>query len=108
MKALEEERQKGLIGHSLDAKVSIKPKNERIKKVLESSSSFLEEFFIVSQVEISDDVDGIEGEEVVVNVERANGRKCQRCWKYHPDVGKDPEYPDVCPRCSAVLRGERK
>ena len=108
LKALEEERQKGLIGHSLDAKVSIKPKNERIKKVLESSSSFLEEFFIVSQVEISNDVDGIEGEEVVVNVERANGRKCQRCWKYHPDVGKDPEYPDVCPRCSAVLRGERR
>jgi len=108
LKALEEERQRGLIGHSLDAKVSIKPKNEGIKKVLESSSSFLEEFFIVSQVEISNDIEGIEGEEVVVNVERAKGKKCQRCWKYHPDVGKDPEYPDVCPRCSAVLRGERR
>ena len=105
LKALEDARTSGLIGHSLDAKLLIWPKDEKVKEVLEKRRDFLEEIFIVSQVEIVEN-DG-EGEVASVKVEHAEGQKCQRCWKFHVDVGKDPEYPDVCPRCAAVLRGER-
>ncbi|MBI2539014.1 MAG: hypothetical protein HYW04_04350 [Deltaproteobacteria bacterium] len=35
---------------------------------------------------------------------KAEGRKCERCWKYSEDVGKDPNHPTVCARCSRVLR----
>jgi len=35
-----------------------------------------------------------------IAVTRADGRKCERCWKYDKDV-KEPAM--VCPRCSAVL-----
>jgi isoleucyl-tRNA synthetase len=35
-----------------------------------------------------------------VVVFRAQGQKCERCWKYDKDV-KEPAM--VCPRCSAVL-----
>jgi isoleucyl-tRNA synthetase len=30
--------------------------------------------------------------------------KCQRCWNYWPSVGTDPEYPDICERCTSVVR----
>jgi isoleucyl-tRNA synthetase len=35
---------------------------------------------------------------------RAEGRKCARSWRYSPDVGSDPDYPDVTPRDAAALR----
>jgi isoleucyl-tRNA synthetase len=36
-------------------------------------------------------------------VSKAAGQKCERCWKYSEDVGKDPRHPTVCARCSRVL-----
>ncbi len=39
----------------------------------------------------------------VIAVSKARGEKCQRCWKYDEDVGKDVTYTDVCPRCAEVL-----
>ncbi len=39
-----------------------------------------------------------------IEVFRADGQKCERCWKYDKDVGKDSDHPTVCPRCSRVLR----
>jgi isoleucyl-tRNA synthetase len=41
--------------------------------------------------------------ESVIVVFAARGAKCERCWKYDPEVGKDESYPTVCPRCAAVL-----
>ncbi|RLQ87271.1 isoleucine--tRNA ligase [Notoacmeibacter ruber] len=34
----------------------------------------------------------------------AEGRKCARSWKVTPDVGSDPEFPDVTPRDADALR----
>jgi isoleucyl-tRNA synthetase len=42
--------------------------------------------------------------DVAVVVERAVGTKCARSWKILPDVGEDPEYPDVSPRDARALR----
>jgi isoleucyl-tRNA synthetase len=39
-----------------------------------------------------------------VEVSKASGKKCQRCWKFTEDVGQDPQHPDVCGRCAGVLR----
>jgi isoleucyl-tRNA synthetase len=41
---------------------------------------------------------------VAVVVERAIGTKCARSWKILPDVGDDPEYPDVSLRDAQALR----
>lgn len=41
---------------------------------------------------------------VAVVVEKAVGIKCARSWKILPDVGSDPEYPDVSPRDAQALR----
>ena len=42
--------------------------------------------------------------DVAVVVEKAEGAKCARSWKILPDVGSDPEYPDVSPRDAKALR----
>ncbi|HLK80138.1 MAG TPA: isoleucine--tRNA ligase [Xanthobacteraceae bacterium] len=46
-----------------------------------------------------DDVPG-----VGVEFRLAEGRKCARSWKITPNVGSDPEYPDVTPRDAQALR----
>jgi len=39
----------------------------------------------------------------IIVVFQARGAKCERCWKYDPQVGENANYPTVCPRCAAVL-----
>ena len=46
-----------------------------------------------------DDVPG-----VAVEFRPAEGVKCARSWKIQPDVGADPDYPDVTPRDAQALR----
>ena len=41
---------------------------------------------------------------LAVTVERAAGKKCERCWTYSEAVGK-LSHPEVCERCDAVLGG---
>ena len=41
---------------------------------------------------------------VAVVFRKAEGRKCARSWRIAPDVGSDPEFPDVTPRDAAALR----
>ena len=41
---------------------------------------------------------------VAVVPARAKGRKCARSWKVSPEVGSDPQYPDVTARDAAALR----
>ena len=41
---------------------------------------------------------------VHVEVKKADGAKCERCWNYSTHVGEDKNYPTVCERCSAVLK----
>ncbi len=38
-----------------------------------------------------------------VSVERAPGRKCERCWTFSETVGTLPVHPGVCERCASVL-----
>ncbi|RME94892.1 MAG: isoleucine--tRNA ligase, partial [Alphaproteobacteria bacterium] len=35
---------------------------------------------------------------------RAVGRKCARSWKISPEVGSDPEFPDLSPRDAEAVR----
>ena len=35
---------------------------------------------------------------------RAEGRKCARSWRIVPDVGSDPDYPEVSARDAQALK----
>jgi isoleucyl-tRNA synthetase len=95
LKALEDARRDGLIGNSLEAKVVVKTCGDTAR-LLEDFLPSLPSVFIVSQVELSDEADA---EEPAVNVVKAAGEKCVRCWNYKTSVGCNPDYPDICDRC---------
>lgn len=44
---------------------------------------------------------------VGVVFKKADGQKCQRCWKVLPEVGTDAEYPDLSPRDADAMRWYR-
>jgi len=108
-KALELARDAKLIGNSLEAKVTLNLDGVECRELLEKYADQLATLFIVSQVELvescADDSyksEKIEGLQVVVAA--AAGEKCERCWNYSTQLGSDSTYPDLCPRCAAVLR----
>ncbi|SHE81469.1 Isoleucyl-tRNA synthetase [Marinitoga hydrogenitolerans DSM 16785] len=103
-KALEEKRREKFIGHPLDAKIIVEPKSEELKEILTSYDPyFVADLFITSQFELGIVDDGFDGEYAKVKVVKAEGKKCERCWKIHPEVGSNEKYPDACPRCVNVL-----
>jgi len=102
LKALEAARNQKLIAGSLEAQVTLSAP-EPAYSVLARYAQELRFLFIVSAVNLESAAgDGASG--VRVQVSKAPGRKCERCWNYSTHVGEDPEYPGVCERCSAVLK----
>jgi isoleucyl-tRNA synthetase len=106
--ALEIERAAKRIGASLEASPRIHVSDPAIMAALEGVD--LAEVSITSGTKLLasegppgafrlDDVPG-----VAVVPERADGRKCARSWKISPEIGSDPDYPDVTPRDAAALR----
>jgi isoleucyl-tRNA synthetase len=98
LKSLEEARNGKLIGAPLEARVRITADGS-LYPLLEEYAGELPALFIVSQVEVARAVDGA----LVVEVERAAGRKCERCWKYTTDVGSDARFPSICAPCADAV-----
>ncbi|HTD86793.1 MAG TPA: class I tRNA ligase family protein, partial [Candidatus Binatia bacterium] len=90
---LEKARQTKLIGKALDAKVII---SGRAK-----TSPDLKELLNVSQLEVNaSDADP------TVQVAKADGVKCARCWHWETDVGADPQHPTLCGRCATAVQSK--
>jgi isoleucyl-tRNA synthetase len=88
---LEKARQSKLIGKALDAKITL---TGRV-----SPSSDLKELLNVSQLEVK----ASEGEPTV-EVTKADGAKCARCWHWETDIGADPQHPTICARCATAVK----
>ena len=71
-----------------------------LARKLSSRIDSLPMLFIVSQVEVTE-LD--EEAEIQVEVGRAPGEKCSRCWNYRVSVGQDNDQPEICDRCLAVV-----
>jgi isoleucyl-tRNA synthetase len=106
--ALEIERREKRIGSSLEAAPKVFITDERYLTALAGED--LAEIAITSGIEIGnadappeafalDDVPG-----VAVVPAPAQGTRCARSWKVLPEVGTDPDYPDVSPRDAQALR----
>ena len=96
LKALEEARNAKQIGSSLEAKVMLTADKETTLFLSEYFSQ-LRYIFIVSQVEVH------EGDAFGVEIRRADGEKCERCWNYSFRIGEFEKYPTVCERCVEAL-----
>jgi isoleucyl-tRNA synthetase len=97
LKALEDARNSKQIGSSLEAKVILTADRETTLFLLDYYPE-LQYVFIVSQVEVH------EGDSPKVEIQKADGQKCERCWNYSVRVGEFEKYPTVCERCAEALR----
>jgi len=106
--ALELERADKRIGSSLEAAPKVYVANNDMLRALEGVD--LAEISITSAAKLIakappedafmlPDVPG-----VGVVPKRAEGRKCARSWRILPDVGADPDFPELSPRDAAAVR----
>ncbi|HFQ15609.1 MAG TPA: isoleucine--tRNA ligase, partial [Rhodobacteraceae bacterium] len=106
--ALEIERREKRIGSSLEAAPAVYVTDKDIAAAMEGID--LAEIAITSQATLVEaeppagafTLDEVPGVAVVPG--RAQGRKCQRSWKILPDIGADPEFPDLSRRDAAAVR----
>ena len=90
LKAIEGERERGVIKHSLEAQVRITVP----EFAAQFDEQFFKEFFIVSQVVIT------RGFELQVEARHAEGDKCPRCWNWDTVI----DARGLCRRCSALVK----
>ena len=108
-KALEIKRAEKFIGASLEAKVVLHTADKALFDRLSAVQEELADILIVSQVAVENDDAGdfkCEDETLAglsVTVLRAEGAKCERCWKYSDYVGSNAVYPTLCRRCAEQL-----
>jgi isoleucyl-tRNA synthetase len=106
--ALEIERAQKRIGASLEAAPVVYVADEELWRAVQGLD--LAEIAITSGLRLvrgEGPADAFRLEDVrgvAVVPARAEGRKCARSWKISPEVGSDPDYPDVTPRDAAALR----
>jgi len=102
-KRLEEARQKGVIGSSLEASITLAPADGNTAKMLGENRDILRYVFIVSAVELIDAPEKKEDVDAAVScaiyIKKAKGVKCARCWNYSEKVGSFDEHPTLCERC---------
>lgn len=98
LKALEEARNAKQIGSSLEAKVVLTADAETTRFLLDYFDQ-LRYIFIVSQVEVHEG-----NADASVQILKANGAKCERCWNYSTRVGEFEKFPTVCERCNEALK----
>jgi len=108
-KALELARAQKLIGSGLEASVRVTSAPEDLPALLGAKQALLQTLFIVSRVEVGRGAAGVvhyESQEIpglVIDVDRAPGEKCERCWMRSPAVGQSAAHPTLCDRCVAVV-----
>ena len=105
LKALEDARNKKLIGKSFEAAVTIYPDKET-KAMLDDLDADFRQILIVSKLTIADgevpeNAEKLNNASIVV--EHAEGEVCPRCRMIRTDIGEDPKLPELCERCAKIV-----
>jgi isoleucyl-tRNA synthetase len=95
---LEIKRREKLIGAPLEAKVVLQADPE-MHGFLRQYQQDLPGLFIVSQVALGKAPSLPRDPGFAVEVLKADGKKCVRCWNYRPAVGENAAHPELCDRC---------
>jgi isoleucyl-tRNA synthetase len=99
--ALEEKRKEKVIGTALGARVVITASGP-IAGLLERHLATLPMLFIVSDVALH--AGASEGpDDLRVEIERAPGVKCERCWRFVPSTRTESQWAGICDRCVDAL-----
>jgi isoleucyl-tRNA synthetase len=97
--SLEEKRRDKIIGSSLEASVVLRV-DDALQGILKPYADDLTTLFIVSRAALERGT----GSGMTVEVKKADGEKCGRCWNYRPAVGTFTDHPTLCDRCVEAIR----
>lgn len=103
-RALEAARNEKVIGKSLEAKVKIGNSPSFDTLAFLEGFNDLHQLFIVSQVELVEDTKGEAYQHGTIEIAKADGEKCARCWNCSESLGSVGELDDLCPRCQEVVK----
>ena len=107
-KALEDGRNEGVIGSSLDATITIFVENE-LEDLLASFGEELHFLFITSNATLAsaDKIPKgcIKVDRVGVSVLKSKHQKCIRCWHRDETVSQSSDHPELCIRCIGNITG---
>jgi isoleucyl-tRNA synthetase len=98
-KALEELREAGKIGSSLQAEVELHCAGEKFE-LLASLGDDLKFVLICSKAVL------VKADSEKLVARPSEHGKCERCWHVREDVGSNAEHPTLCGRCVSNLHGE--
>ncbi len=100
-KTIEDRREQGLVGSSLQAELDI-----YVGNAYQSTANFgddLKFIFITSRATVHFSESTTVA--YAVEVTPTKHLKCERCWHYRADVGSDAKHPHICGRCVSNLFG---
>ncbi len=115
-RALEECRVSNDLGSSLEAAIRISINDDSLDNALrfienegENYVDKISDWLIVSNVQIGGEPWAevlLEKNEKIATIEiaKARGKKCERCWHYELDVGQDLRNKRLCGRCIEVIK----
>ncbi len=96
---LEKARQAKVIGKSLEARLILRGSDPLLVDA-KTHLEYLRELVNVSQLEIETDGNGV----IPIEIVRAEGLKCERCWHWETDVGSNVEHATLCGRCVEAVK----
>jgi isoleucyl-tRNA synthetase len=99
-KNIEDEREKGNIGSSLECSLVISCNSDWFK-LLQPYRDELHYIFIVSKIALEETRDQLK-----VSVKKQAYLKCDRCWHFEESVGVNSQHSSICSRCISNLFGE--
>jgi len=107
---LEALRRDKVIGSSLAAEVTLDA-DGALARDLEALGDELRFVLLTSEarlgpVDEADEAADVDGCGLRVAVAPTGNAKCVRCWHHRPDVGADPDHPEICGRCVENVAGD--
>jgi isoleucyl-tRNA synthetase len=105
LKSLENLRRDKVIKTSLEADIQIFVKDDSAKKIMSEMGDELRRFLQVAKVGLAGSDSGLTPYDCSsISSARSKGKKCIRCWNYYDKLGSDPDHPELCERCTAVIK----
>ena len=106
-KAIEPLRADKQVGSSLEVAVYIQTSNEEDARVLKSNETELGNIFITSQAYLTEKepqnvLNTLKEDEYTIYVTKAEGEKCERCWKYRK-LGNNATHATLCDECVEAI-----
>jgi isoleucyl-tRNA synthetase len=105
LKSLEDLRRDKIIKSSLEAEIKVSVKDESAQNTMKNMGEELRRFLQVAKVDLTDKEEGMTHyDSSSILASKSSGKKCVRCWNFFEELGSDPEHPELCTRCTAVVK----